>query len=88
MADDRPVQHFPDSYSIKAVGKDEGEFAEHVLGIVRAVLGEDTALDYRTRPSRNGAYVSVTVSFTATSQQQLDDVFREVSADPRIVWVL
>ena len=88
MTDDRPVQHFPDTYSIKAVGRDENRFAEHVLEIVRGVVGDGNPIDHRSRPSRNGAYISVTLSFTADSQQQLDEVFRLVSADSRVVWVL
>ncbi len=88
MADDRPVQHFPDRYSIKAVGRDEAEFAAHVVDIIRGVLGADSPVDFRTRPSRNGAYISVTASFTALSQDQLDEVFRTVNADTRVVWVL
>ncbi len=88
MTDDRPVQHFPDTYSIKAVGRDEDDFAGHVVAIIRQIIGGSDAIDFRARPSRNGAYVSVTLSFRALSQQQLDEVFSQVSADSRVVWVL
>lgn len=88
MTTDRPVQHFPDTYSIKAVGSDNDNFAEYVAGVVRGIVDDANSVTYRTRPSRNGAYLSVTVSFIAVNQQQLDRVFAEMSARERVVWVL
>ena len=88
MSDDRPVQNFPDAYSIKAVGKDQDGFAEFVVSVVRDIVGPDNPVTYKTRASRNGAYISVTVEFTAIDQQQLDRVFTEMSAQQRVVWVI
>lgn len=88
MSEDRPIQHFPDTYSIKAVGKDEENFSEFVADVVRGIVDDPAAVSYRTRPSRNGSYLAVTISFTADSQQQLDDVFKQMSEQTRVVWVL
>ncbi len=88
MDQDRPVQHFPGTFSIKAVGKDDGRFVEYVLGLVRGIVGDENEISHRTRASRNGVYLSVTVSFVSTDQAQLDRVFAEVSASERTVWVL
>ncbi|OED43648.1 hypothetical protein AB833_03330 [Chromatiales bacterium (ex Bugula neritina AB1)] len=88
MTDERPVQNFPDSYSIKAVGKDQDNFAEFVVALVREIVGEDSPVSHTARSSRNGAYVSITATFVAVDQQQLDRVFTEVSAQPRVVWVI
>lgn len=88
MTTDRPVQHFPDTYSIKAVGSDKDNFAEYVADVVRGIVDDADSVTYRTRTSRNGAYLSVTISFTAVDQQQLDLVFEKMSAQDRVVWVL
>lgn len=88
MSDERPIRHFPEQCSIKAVGRQADDFAEFVAAIVRQNVDAGSAVDYRTRNSRNGAYLSVTLSFIASSQQQLDNVFAQVSAAERVLWVL
>lgn len=88
MTSDRPIQHFPDTYSIKAVGTDQDDFAEFAADVVRRIVGDPDTVSYRTRPSRNGSYLAVTISFIATDQQQLDKVFEQMSAQERVVWVL
>jgi len=85
---DRPIQQFPDVYSIKAVGKDENNLVDFVVSVITSVVGTENPVTHYTRPSRSGSYLSVTASFTATSQEQLDQVFAAVSAQERIVWVL
>jgi len=40
------------------------------------------------RASRNGKYVSVTVTFRAQGQDQLDALYRELSGHERILMVL
>ena len=38
--------------------------------------------------SANGKYLAVTVTFTATSQEQLDALYRELSQHSRVVMLL
>ena len=40
------------------------------------------------RPSRDGRYISVTVTFTATSREQLDEIYRRLTSSQRILVVL
>lgn len=87
--DDRPIQNFPDTYSIKAVGKDEaGDFAEFALSVVRGLVDDPDGMTHYSRASRSGTYLSVTISFVARDQAQLDRVFLEMSEQDRVVWVL
>ena len=88
MTDDRPIQNFPDTYSIKAVGEDTDDFAGFALTVVRDIITEHDSITHYSRTSRNGKYLSVTISFTAKNQQQLDEVFEKMSAHDRVVWVL
>lgn len=85
---DRPIQNFPDTYSIKAVGKDTGDFEAFVLGVVLAIVDDPDSVTHYSRASRNGAYLSVTISFIARDQPQLDQVFSQMSEQDRVVWVL
>jgi len=88
MDDGRPLRHFPDTYSIKAVGKDLDDFAMHAETIVASVVDAPDTVTHKTRESKNGTYLSVTVYFVARDQQELDLVFTTVNADDRVVWVL
>ena len=38
--------------------------------------------------SRNGSFVSVTITITAISQQQLDNIYREISARDDVLMAL
>ena len=88
MDDGRPLRNFPDSYSIKAVGKDEDGFAEHAMAVVKSIIEDKESVTHSVRASRNGAYLSVTLYFTAGSQEELDSVFTTMSAEDRVIWVL
>lgn len=71
---------FPCSFPIKAMGKNTPEFEIAVLSIIRrhcSNLREDAI---QTRTSRAGTYLAVTVTIEAHSKQQLDDIYRELSA--------
>lgn len=90
--DGRPLRHFPDTYSIKAVGKaagkDPDDFASHATAIVMSVVDAQDTVSHKTRESKNGTYLSVTIDFVARDQEELDRVFTTMNADDRVVWVL
>ena len=79
---------FPCAYPIKVMGPDEDDFAMHVLAIVRrhdpAVRDEDVSY----RPSRNGKYLSVNVTITATGPAHIEALFIELKASGRVSMVL
>jgi len=52
------------------------------------VVDAPDTVTHKTRESKNGTYLSVTVYFVARDQQELDLVFTTVNADDRVVWVL
>ena len=89
MSDDSGARiEFPCAYPIKVMGLDENGFAESVLEIVRR---HDPALDATTiayRPSRNGKYLSVNVTITATSAAHIQALFDELKASGRVAMVL
>ena len=88
MEEDRPHRDFPDTYSIKAVGKDHDNFADHAKAVVTSVVAAQDTVTHKIRESKNGTYISVTINFTAHNQAELDRVFTTMNADDRVVWVL
>ena len=79
---------FPCPFPIKAVGLNDGGFENLVVELIgrHAALPAEGAVT--SRDSRGGKYLSVTVTITATGLAQLDDIYRELSADKRVVMAL
>ena len=70
------------------MGKASDDFDAYVVGIVRRHVPDLGEGAVRMQRSRNGNYVSVTVTFQATSRRQLDDLYRELSASEKTLMVL
>lgn len=82
------VLAFPTAFPIKILGRKESGFAQGVLGIVRAHAPDFEPATVETRPSRQGKYLSLTVTINATSREQLDALYRELCDHPAVVMVL
>ena len=79
---------FPCRFPIKVMGRDTPEFRPDVLDIITEHAGEISADDVRMQPSSKGSFVSLTVTITAESRQQLDEVYLELQADEQVMMVL
>jgi hypothetical protein len=84
----KSLLEFPCSFPIKVIGKDTAGFEGHVRSIVARHVDESATESVETRPSGAGTYLAVTVTFTARSQEQIDALYRELTADPRVLVVL
>lgn len=79
---------FPCEFPVKVMGSAEPGFEALVVEIVRRHapgLGESAVA---VRGSRAGRYLAVTVTVQAQSQAQLDAIYRELSAHPRVLMAL
>ncbi len=79
---------FPCRFSVKAMGLAEEDFDALVAGIVRRHvpgLGEGAVT---SRPSKGGKYLSVTVTFEATSKAQLDAIYQALTDHERVLMSL
>lgn len=83
-----PLLEFPAEFPLKAIGLGVEDFEAFVLEIVRRHVPGLPADASSTRLSGGGKYLAVTVTFTATSQAQLDALYRELSGHPRVVMLL
>jgi len=79
---------FPCRFPIKALGKEADGIDQVVLEIVRRHAPETDRSQLSSRSSRNGRYISVTVTIRASSQAQLDDIYRELSAHGQVIMAL
>jgi uncharacterized protein len=79
---------FPCEFPIKVFGKADLEFQAIALEIIRKHVPSLGEAAVHERYSRDQHYLSLTVTIEATSQEQLDAIYRELSADSRILMVL
>lgn len=79
---------FPCDFPIKIVGKNTPEFETAVLNIIRKHFSNLSKEALQTRPSGEKNYLAITVTVTAQSQQQLDEVYTQLSAEPLVIMAL
>ena len=82
------VIEFPCDFPIKMMGRDTPEFRQTMRSIVEGHVGDVDDTRVQSAVSRNGSFVSVTITITATSQQQLDAIYREISARDDVLMAL
>ena len=70
------------------MGANTGDFESLVISIVGKHTSPLAEGAVTTRLSRGGKYLSVTVNITAESQEQLDAIYRELSAHERVLMML
>lgn len=83
--DDETLLRFPCRFPIKMMGRDEPAFHETAVRLVEKHAGALEPDDIRSAPSRNGTFVSITITINATSQAQLDDIYRDISGHEQIM---
>ena len=79
---------YPCDFSIKAMGKAEPDFDLLVYELVRRHVPDIHEGAIRSRPSKGGKWVSVTVTIRAQSQDQLDAIYMDLSAHEKVVMAL
>ncbi len=85
---DQSPLRFPCQFPIKAIGLAKDGFKVLVVGILRQhVSGFDEGA-VRTRSSSGGKYLSVTCTIEATSREQLDAIYRDLSTHKRVKWAI
>jgi uncharacterized protein len=86
--DEDTIMEFPCQFPIKAMGIAEDGFDILVVGIVRKHVPDLTENAVQSRLSKEGKYISITVSVEAESKQQLDNIYLELTANEKILWAL
>ena len=79
---------YPSLFPIKVMGL-KVEMLVHTITLIAHQF--DPVFDASTttlRESKGGKYLSVTITVTATSREQLDDLYRALSTHPMIQYVL
>lgn len=83
-----PPLTFPCAFPIKAMGRADPDFQSRVESIVRAHVPELSRHAVRVTRSARGKYLSVTILITAHSREQLDAIYRDLTACEQVLVAL
>lgn len=79
---------FPCTFPIKVIGLVGETFVDMVFDVVRLHAPDVRREEVAVRASHGGKYVSVSLTFVAGSQQQLDELYRDLGRRPGVVMIL
>ena len=79
---------FPCAFPLKIIGRTRDGFAQAMLEVVLRHAPDFDSASMEMRASREGNYLSLTCTVNATSREQLDNLYRELSGHPHVVMVL
>jgi putative lipoic acid-binding regulatory protein len=88
MPDLDSVIEYPIEFPIKVMGLNRPEFAPAMITVFRKHAPDFDASTMVTRESREAKYLSLTMSIVATSREQLDALYRELSDHPMVTMAL
>ncbi len=79
---------FPCDFPIKMMGREQPEFRDAAVALVERHTGKIRSDAIRTALSRNGNFLSITITIKAQNQQQLDDIYSDLSEHEEILVAL
>ena len=79
---------FPCDFPIKMMGREQPEFRDAAVAVIERHTGKIRSDAIRTALSRNGNFLSITVTIKAQNQQQLDDIYSDLSEHEEILVAL
>ena len=85
---DETLLEFPCDFPIKMMGRDTGEFHATVRSLVEKHTGPLDDERIQSALSRKGNFVSITVTVSAQSQEQLDAIYRDATAHDDVLMAL
>ena len=79
---------YPSRFPIKVMGAKVDGFVHAVTEIAKRFDPAFDAATVELRNSSQGNYLGITITVTATSREQLDDLYRALTAHPMVKVVL
>jgi putative lipoic acid-binding regulatory protein len=88
MTEHKNPQHFPSEFPIKVMGRQNGDVRASSQAIIEKHAGPLSEAHIKTRTSADGNFLALTYTITAKSREQLDDIYRELTACKSVLMAL
>lgn len=86
--ENKPLLEFPCDFPLKIMGSNHPEMQTTIVSVVQVHAPDFDATTIEVRESSKGTYVGLTCTVRATSQEQLDNLYRALSSHPMVKVVL
>jgi putative lipoic acid-binding regulatory protein len=88
MDNNNSLIEFPCHFQIKVVGRNHASFSTELIEITRQYFRDFDETQMRTQLSREGTYMSASITVYAQDQATLDALYTALSAHPDVNMVL
>jgi putative lipoic acid-binding regulatory protein len=85
---DATAQEFPSEFPIKVMGRHDSDLRALTQAIIERHAGPIADSRVRTRTSGDGNFLALTYQVQATSREQLDAIYRELTACKSVLMAL
>ena len=82
------LQEFPSDFPIKVMGRQDTDLRAVTQEIVERHAGKLPETSIRSRTSTDGNFLALTYTVNAQSREQLDDIYRELTACKLVLMAL
>jgi putative lipoic acid-binding regulatory protein len=82
------IQEFPSDFPIKVMGRHDSGLRALTQAIIEKHAGPVQESSVRTRTSADGNFLALTYIVRASSREQLDDIYRELTACKSVLMAL
>ena len=79
---------YPEQFPLKVLGRQGEDFEDMVLQLVRARCPQNETIAVSKRQSSGGKYISLTLTFTAYSQKQIEEIYQDLYDCSAVVMTL
>ena len=83
-----PLMEFPSEFPIKVMGRQDGDLRAITQAIIERHAGPMPEARIKTRTSADGNFMALTYTVLAQSREQLDDIYRELTACKSVLMAL
>lgn len=80
--------HFPCDFPIKVFGLANETFETVVLTIIRKHAPDLSETAITTKQSKDGKYLSITITVNAKSKEHVDNIYLELTASEHVIMAL
>ncbi len=87
MSEQSPLT-FPCEFVVKVMGKSGSGIESIARTIIEKHAGPIEEAQIRERPSSNSRFVGYSFTIHATSREQVDEIYRELTARPEVLMAL
>ena len=89
MSELKPLVEYPTTYCFKVMGIRGPDFTDHIRQLFKLALAVESSDQAITElPSRQGKYVSLSVSVLLTSEEQRRAIYGSLHKDARVVYYM